>query len=58
MAERSTEESPETEELLNGRRATIGTSKVSVQRWDKFIADLTLDDPRCERLVHNAYPIN
>jgi len=45
-------------ELLDdrhGTRATILTSQLPVAQWHPFIADPTLADSICDRLLHNAH---
>src|SRR6201984_3447993 len=40
-----------------GRRSTILTSQIPVDKWHAFIGDPTYADAILDRLVHNAHPI-
>jgi DNA replication protein DnaC len=40
-----------------GRRSTIVTSQLPVERWHEIIADPTYADAILDRLVHNAHRI-
>ncbi|MCP1489846.1 DNA replication protein DnaC [Pseudomonas fluorescens] len=47
-------------ELLDdryGRRSTLVTSQMPVDKWHALIGDPTLADAILDRLVHNAYRI-
>ena len=41
-----------------GRRSTILTSQISVEKWHAFIGDPTYADAILDRLVHNAHRID
>lgn len=41
-----------------GRRSTIVTSQLPIQKWHDWIGDPTVADAILDRLVHNAYKIN
>src|ERR1700716_3995037 len=41
-----------------GRRSTIGTSQLPVERWHEIIGDPTYADAILDRLVHNAHRID
>jgi DNA replication protein DnaC len=48
----------ETLEDRYGRRSTILTSQIPVDKWHAVIGDPTYADAILDRLVHNAYRIN
>ena len=41
-----------------GRRSTIITSQIPVDKWHDLIGDPTYADAILDRIVHNAYRIN
>jgi DNA replication protein DnaC len=42
----------------HGRRSTVATSQLPIEKWHAVIGDPTLADAILDRLVHNAYKIN
>ncbi len=44
-------------EERHGRRSTIVTSQIPVDKWHQLIADPTYADAILDRLVHNAHRI-
>jgi hypothetical protein len=44
--------------LLHGRRSTIITSQIPVDKWHELIGDPTYADAILDRIVHNAQRIN
>ena len=42
----------------NGRRSTIITSQIPVDKWPKLIGDPTYADAILDRIVHNSHRIN
>jgi DNA replication protein DnaC len=41
----------------SGTRSTVVTSQLPPKRWHDYVADLTLADAICDRLLHNAHRI-
>ena len=41
----------------HGRKSTIVTSQIPIDRWHEWLADATLADAIMDRLVHNGYRI-
>jgi DNA replication protein DnaC len=41
----------------SGTRATVVTSQLPPKRWHEYVADPTLADAICDRLLHNAHRI-
>jgi len=41
----------------SGTRATVVTSQLPPKRWHDYVADPTLADAICDRLLHNAHRI-
>jgi DNA replication protein DnaC len=42
----------------SGKRSTLITSQLPIERWHEHIGDPTLADAILDRLIHNAYKIN
>lgn len=42
----------------HGRRSTLATSQLPIDKWHDIIGDATMADAILDRLVHNAYKIN
>ena len=41
----------------SGTRSTVVTSQLPPKRWHDYVADPTLADAICDRLLHNAHRI-
>ena len=42
----------------HGRRSTVVTSQLPIEKWYEAIGDPTLADAILDRLIHKAYKIN
>jgi DNA replication protein DnaC len=42
----------------HGRKSTVITSQLPVEKWFDIIGDATIADAICDRLIHTAHRIN